>query len=201
MTTQGFYHCSVKGVGRGNGASIVAKAAYRSGERLFDETTQEWKDYTRRSHSVRETFLDQPGGVQPLTRQELWNEAERADPRSNARLATELELALPHELNDAQRRELLSDFVHKLVEKHGVAADVAIHLAHDDRNIHAHVLLSHRELGPDGFGEIANTRSVTRKRSGEQVQEKVAGIAATPADIRTIRQAWERDVNRAYERA
>ena len=201
MTAAGHYHCSVKSVGRGNGASIIAKAAYRSGERLFDETTQEWKDYTRREHSVREVFMELPEGARPQTREQLWNAAEQAEPRANGRLATELELGLPHELSDAQRRELLSGFVRKIVEKHGVAADVAIHSADDDRNVHAHVLLSHRELGADGFGEIANTRTITRKRNGQQVQEKVAGIAATPADIRAIRQDWERDVNRAYERA
>jgi hypothetical protein len=201
MTASGHYHCSVKSVGRGNGASIIAKAAYRSGERLFDETTQEWKDYTKREHSVLDVFMELPEVAPPQTRQQLWNAAERAEPRTNGRLATELELGLPHELSAAQRRELLSNFVRKIVEEHGVAADVAIHSAEDDRNIHAHVLLSHRELGADGFGEIANSRTVTRKRNGEQVQEKVAGIAATPADIRAIRQEWERNVNRAYERA
>ena len=78
----------------------------------------------------------------------------------------------------------------RIVEKHGVFADVAIHLAHDDRNIHAHILLSHRELGPDGFGEIANTPHDHRKRKGAKVQEKVAGIAATPADIKGLREQW-----------
>jgi hypothetical protein len=33
------------------------------------------------------------------------------------------------------------------------------------------------------------------------VQEQIAGIAATPADIRAIRKDWEQHVNRAYERA
>ena len=95
MTTQGFYHCSVKGVGRGNGASVVAKAAYRSGERLYDETTREWKDYTMRAHSVRETFLGLPKARQtPPGRNH--ERPEHAHDRSNARLATALQLALPH---------------------------------------------------------------------------------------------------------
>ena len=89
----------------------------------------------------------------------------------------------PIELTDEQRRALVSEFVHKLVEKHGVAADVGYPQAHHHRNIHATFWLSHRQLGPEGFGEIANTRIVTRKRNGKQEQEKVAGIAATPADI------------------
>jgi MobA/MobL family len=42
-------------------------------------------------------------------RQRAWNEAERADPNPKARLATELQFALPHELTDAQRKQLVYD--------------------------------------------------------------------------------------------
>ena len=96
---------------------------------------------------------------------------------------------------------MLSAFVRRMVEKHGVFADVAIHTAHDERNIHAHVLLSHRELGPDGFGEIANRRTITKKVKGQEKQIGIAGIAATPADIKHLREQWAKDVNRAYEKA
>ena len=206
MTASGHYHCSVKSVGRGNGASVMAKAAYRSGECLYDARTGEFFDYSRR-HGVIDAYLELPDHTPIYTREQLWNEADRADDRSNARIATELELALPHELTEGQRRELLLDFVRGFVGKYGVAADVAIHEAHDKRNKHAHVLLSHRvlsshrALGSEGFADIANTRTTTRKRKGEMVQEKVAGIAATPADIKAIRRDWEQHVNRAYERA
>jgi len=46
----------------------------------------------------------------PLTyqdRQALWNAAERAESRKDAVPARELLLALPHELDFAQRRELV----------------------------------------------------------------------------------------------
>jgi len=71
-------------------------------------------------------------------------------------------------------KRLLTDFFAPIIARYGVAADVAIHTAHDDRNIHAHVLLTHREFGPDDFGEIANTRTITRKRKGRLVLEKIA---------------------------
>ena len=134
-------------------------------------------------------------------RQRGWNEAERADANPKARIATEIEVGLPHKLTDTQRKELLSAFVGRIVEKHGVFADAAIHTAHDERNIHAHVLLSHRELGPEGFGEIANRRTATRKHRGQVKEMTTAGIAATPADIRKLREQWAQDVNRAYEKA
>jgi hypothetical protein len=210
MSAAGFYHCSVKNVGRSNGRSIVAAAAYRAGERLFDEITGQYADYRARG-GVIDSFIitcaDTPDWALAAARearQRLWNEAERAEPRANGRLATELELALPHELTAEQRKELVSVFVLQIVEKYGVAADVAIHApgeGKDHRNIHAHVLITHRELGPDGFGDIANTRTQTRMRKGREVQEQIAGIAATPADIRAIRKEWEQHVNRTYERA
>jgi hypothetical protein len=203
MSAAGHFHCQVKFVGRTNGRSIVAAAAYRSGERLCDEATATVADYTRRA-GVLGSFTMARDNAPAYDRERAWNEAERADPRANARLATELELALPHELTGAQRHELLAGFVRKIVEKHGVFADVAIHAPGkegDYRNIHAHVLLSHRELGPDGFGEIANRRTITRKHRGQTKDMTTAGIAATPADIRAIRKEWAQDVNRAYERA
>jgi MobA/MobL family len=210
MSAAGFYHCSVKGVGRAAGRSVVAAAAYRSGERLIDEITGLIADYQLR-HGVVDKFIvaRDEAPAWSYDRGQLWNAAEHKEDRANGRLATEIELALPCELTDAQRRELVMGFVRGIVAQHGVAADVAIHApgqGGDHRNHHAHVLLTHRELGADGYGEIAHTRIQTRKRKGKdgqhrQEQEKVSGIAATPADIKVIRKAWERDVNRAYEQS
>jgi MobA/MobL family len=204
----GHYHFSVEGVGRGNGAPVMAKAAYRSGECLFDERTAQFHDYTGGAERVIHTYVmardRAPAWMQHAARearQRAWNEAERAEPRKNGRIATELVVGLPHELTDAERKNLLSAFVRRIVGKHGVFADVSMHLAHDDRNIHAHVLLSHRELGPDGFGEIANRRTITKKVKGQEKQVEIAGVAATPADIKKLREQWAHDVNRAYERA
>ena len=200
----GFYHCSVKGVGRALGRSVVAAAAYRSGERLADEITGKTADYRARG-GVVETFILTPDNAPAWAhdRERLWNEAERAETRANGRLATEFELALPHELDAADRKQLLKDYLAPFIEKYGVAADVAIHEpgeGRDHRNVHAHVLLTHRALDADGFGDIAHTRSMTRMRQGQEVSEQIAGIAAMPADIRGIRKAWEQELNRAYER-
>ena len=193
----GHYHFSVQPVGRGNGAPVVAKAAYRSGECLYDERIGQMFDYRGGAERVIDSFVmardDAPAWTQHAARearQRAWNEAERADPNPKARIATEIVVGLPHELSDAQRKELLSDFVRGIVEKHGVFADVAIHTAHDERNIHAHVLLSHRELGPEGFGEIANRRTITRKHRGQIKEMTTAGIAATPAEMKKLREQW-----------
>jgi hypothetical protein len=205
MTAAGFYHCGVRGIGRANGRSVVAAAAYRAGVRLADESTGRIADYRARG-GVDEHLIVAPANVPTWAHDlgRLFNEAQGAEPRINGRVATEIVIALPHELDAAERRELAVSFASWPVNRHGVAAHVSLHAPDrqgDERNYHAHILLTHREIGPDGFGEIANTRTQTRKRKGREVREQIAGFAATPADIRAIRRQWEGAVNRAYERA
>jgi MobA/MobL family len=206
MTAAGFYHCSVKSVGRTAGRSVVAAAAYRGGMRLVDERTGEIADYRARG-GVDETFVvaraDASARAQDIGR--LWNEAERAEPRANGRLATEIVVALPHELDAAGRRQLAEDFARPIAERYGIAAQVSIHAPDkegDQRNHHAHILFTHREFGPDGFGEVSNARAVMKKnKKGVFKETMIYGIAANPADIIALRKEWEQTVNRAYERA
>jgi hypothetical protein len=205
MTASGFYHCSVKSVGRANGRSIVAAAAYRAGVVLMDERTGEIADYRGRG-GVDDSFIIVPDNAPAWAqaRTWLWNRADAAEPRANGRLATELELGLPHELTAEQRKELVTDFVRQTVEKYGIAADVAIHAPGKDgdhRNHHAHVLFTHRELGPDGFGEVSNARTVTKTVKGVEKDVTIYGIAANPTDVTAVRHEWEQHVNLAYERA
>ena len=87
----------------------------------------------------------------------LWNAASAAEKRKDAREAQEIIVNLPHELSDQQRRFMLTDFVREHITRGtGRIADVNIHAAPkhgDDRNIHAHILMTVREIGPDGFGK------------------------------------------------
>ena len=43
------YHFSIKNIGRSNGRSAVAAAAYRSGEKLVDSVYGKEQDYTRKT--------------------------------------------------------------------------------------------------------------------------------------------------------
>jgi len=196
VTAAGFYHCSVKSVGRAKGRSIVAAAAYRSGERLADEWAGRTADYRARG-GVLDSFIVAPDAAPAWMhdRERLWNAAERAETRANGRLATELELALPHELTAAQRKELVTEFVQEIAERHGVAADVAIHepgQGGDHRNDHAHVLFTHRTLDEEGFIE---------KVKGQRKDLGLSTFAMGSEAVIEIRQEWEQHVNRAYERA
>lgn len=144
-------------VRRATGRSAVRAAAYQSGARLRDHRTGTTVNYNRRSE-VAHTEIFLPPGAAPAMRdrEALWNAAEAAEKRHDARVALNIVLALPHELKRPQQLRLLRAFVHdQFVQKHGVAADLAIHVPHekgaDTRNVHAHVLLSQRRLEPDGF--------------------------------------------------
>ena len=154
------YHLSIKTVGRSAGRSAPAAAAYRSGEKISDLTSGEVFDYTRKrgvEHS--EIVLPSRAAQRDINwardRQALWNAAERAEKRKDARVAREYELALPHELDKTQRTELVRAFSGYIANRYGVAVDFSIHRPHregDRRNHHAHVLTTTRELTPTGLG-------------------------------------------------
>lgn len=162
------FHLSVKTVSRSTGRSAVAAAAYRAGMELIDQSTGIVHDYTRK-RGVLSTDLILPEGAPDYDRSSLWNAAEVAEKRSNSTVAREFEIALPDGLTAGKRRELTLAFARELVAKHRCAADVAIHAPDthdgtDDRNYHAHILLTTRRIDANGFG--AKTRELDDRKSG-----------------------------------
>ena len=115
-------------IGRSNGRSSVAAAAYRTGTRLTDTRTGEIHDFTRRA-GVRESFILAPAGAPSWMkdRSALWNGVEAGEKRKDAQLARELIVALPHEFNAAQRRALLG-------QRQGFAHEGDVLAAVDDRH-------------------------------------------------------------------
>lgn len=184
---QGNYHCSVKSVSRSQGRSATAAAAYRAGAEIADERTGEVHDYTRKQGVIHAEIVA-PEGVS-VDRESLWNQAEAAEKRKDAKVAREWELALPHELDRKEQIALAKEFAGKLVERYGVAVDVCIHEPHregDQRNTHAHLLTTTRQITPEGL--TAKTRELdSPKTSG--------------AELDAMRGAWADCCNRAYERA
>ena len=147
------YHCSVKLIKRSAGRSVTAAAAYRAGVVITDERTGQQNDY-RRKGGVDHTAIFAPSHAPAWVhdRSQLWNAVEHSEKRKDAQLAREVEVALPRELNKAQQIELLEGFVKKHFVERGMVADVALHHAQGD-NPHAHILLSLRDVNPDGFGK------------------------------------------------
>ena len=165
------YHLSVKTISRSAGRSATAAAAYRAGVEITDERTGEIHDYTRKG-GVESAALILPDNAPEWARDraQLWNAAEQAEKRKNSTVAREFEIALHAELSPEQREKLAHDFARELVKRHGCAADVAIHAPGkegDNRNHHAHILLTTRRLEPDGFGE--KTRELDDQKTGKVI--------------------------------
>lgn len=183
------YSTSVNPVSRGGGRSATAAAAYRSGEKIIDERTGEVHDYTRRS-GVEFTASFAPSGMEPQPAAELWNRAEAAEVRKNARVAREVLVALPHELNPQQRNELAQGIAQALADRYGTAGTLAVHQPDregDQRNHHAHILMTTRRLEPSGeLGE--KTRELDDVRRG-------------PQEVEWIRAMVEERTNHALEHA
>lgn len=180
------YHLRATMISRSSGRSATAAAAYRTAERIEDHRTGLSFDYRARSGVDHVEILapeHAPEWVQD--RSALWNAVEAAETRKNSQVAREIRVALPAELTHTQRVELVRDFCQREFVDRGMVADIALHAPGregDDRNHHAHILLTTREIGPDGF--------TTKNRDWNAVEV-----------LEGWREAWAQDTNRALERS
>ena len=193
------YHCTTKTINRSSGRTAVAASAYRSGGKLKDERTGLTHDFTKKEGVAHSEIISNLGV--PIDRSDLWNMAEQAENRKDARTAREWVIALPDELDANDRKELARDFARNLVNKYGVVADLAIHepsKGGDDRNHHAHIMLTTRKAVLHG-----NDIKLTDKADIELSNAKRSklGLGTTQEDIKAVRQMWAEVANNALERA
>lgn len=145
------YHLTSKIIGRAKGKSIVAAAAYRSCSMIHDNSIDQSFDYSnKRDLAFSEIILPQGSPAWASDRETLWNEVERIEKRKDAQLAREVEVSLPIELNMEQQTNLIREFVNENFVSNGMIADINIH--DKEGNPHAHILLSLRDITPEGFG-------------------------------------------------
>ena len=180
------YHLRATMISRSQGRSATAAAAYRVAERIEDRRTGLVFDYAARG-GVDHTEIIAPDHAPDWVRDrsELWNRVEESETRKNSQVAREVRVALPDELTHAQRLELVREFVRSQFVDRGMVADIALHAPGregDERNHHAHILLTTREVGEDGF--------TTKNRDWNKVEV-----------LEGWREAWARDSNAALERA
>lgn len=186
------YHFHLQTISRSQGRSSIAASAYRSGEILKDERTGEVQDYSRRSGVFyAEVILPDGGSAQ---RQDLWNAVESAEKRKNSTVAREIVVALPHELAEKERNDLIMGYALELSKRTGWGVDVAVHAPGregDIRNIHAHLLCTTRTIERDEDGVLnlgAKTREWDAAKTGSAL-------------VKQERQEWEKAVNQALEKA
>ena len=170
------FHLSVKVISRASGRSAVAAAAYRGAERLHDERLDRDHDFTNKDGVVHSEVM-LPEGAPPefADREKLWNAVEAAEKRKDAQLSREVEFAIPREMNKSQGIALARDFVKTEFVEKGMIADLNVHwdIGNDGQaKPHAHVMLTMREVGKDGFG--AKVREWNKAELVEQWRERWA---------------------------
>ena len=193
------YHLSMKSMSRASGRSSVAAAAYRAAEKLENQRDGLVHNFSRRSGVEHaEIVLPESADTEwAKDRSALWNAAEASEKRKDARVAREVEVALPHELSAEQRLELTREFAQGLADRYGVAVDFAIHSPHghtDARNHHAHIMMTTRKLGPESLGEKSELEL-------ENKRLQALGLPSSHEQLRDIRIGWEERTNEHLARA
>ncbi|MGH8140266.1 MAG: MobA/MobL family protein [Steroidobacteraceae bacterium] len=185
------YFLRVKHVSRGKGARVTRAAAYRAGERIRDERTSETYNYSNRADIAHKEIIlpwqlaDRADMGWAQDRSRLWNAAEHAGRRRNSRLATEVLVLLPPELTPAQRILLVRTFSRELAGKYRGAVDCTIHEPRsgaDRRNHHAHLLMTTREVTPQGLGPRTTLELGGRERH-------LRGLGPSKADYLLMRES------------
>lgn len=171
------YHANIKAFSRGKGESSVAAAAYRAGIDLTDTTKRTEHRYSQRK-GVRAFHMLAPTGAPAwcLDPKVFWDANEAWESRANARVARELEVSLPAELDDMQREQLALALGQELVDRYKTVVLVAIHepsVQGDQRNHHVHLLMSARQVGPGGLGERAGGEFDARQGKGAEAVREV----------------------------
>ena len=153
------YRCSIKpNVSRGAGQSLANSAAYALRADLTDNRLGTRHNYTNHPSKALFTGIYAPKDAPAWARdpQQLVDRIDAAEKRADAQLVRPIEVNLPHEFTLEQQRYLLQDFIRENFTRKDLVVIAAIHQpdAHsDDRNVHAHLLISLRTIDANGFSK------------------------------------------------
>lgn len=175
------FHCQITPFSRKAG-SIIAKVAYRACCNLYDNRIgREWC-YSSKGSLLWSAMTTADGTTEApdrTVRQDLWNAAEAAERRKDARLGRELRLGLPCVLReDGTPDEEHTVAIGKKIglamaawasDRYGVAVDQAMHKPDhrgDKRNYHIHAVWSSRKYINGKFTD--KVRILDDKKTGPQ---------------------------------
>lgn len=176
----------VSKISRGTGATACARMAYVMRSRIHDPRIATTHDYRKKGDGdlLASGITGWDGDAESLG--QAMSLAEKRGDACEGRSAI---LAVPHELTVKQSSALVADWCRHLNERHGVACAWVIHApdeAGDERNVHAHVIVTGRRSTGDALGEKA--RELDDRRTG-------------PAAIEAWRAAWGDLAERALRQA
>lgn len=180
------YHFSARIIKRSHNKSAVAAAAYRAGDKFYDERSDQAWDYRGKSVAHSEILTPDGAGDWAQDRETLWNHVQNKERQwNNGQLARDMEIALPRELSLEQNAELIRDFAQRNFVSKGMIADINLHeeqASDGGMNPHAHIMLTMKPIDPE-TGELrsAKERSWNKKPL-----------------LKEWREDWADSVNHAY---
>jgi hypothetical protein len=204
------YHCTCKIISRGQGRSAVGAAAYRSGEKLYNEYDGIEHDYTKKGGVVySEIMLCKNAPKEYQDRQTLWNAVEQIEKSSKAQLAREYEVALPVELSREEQIKLVRDFAKENFVDNGMCVDFSIH-DKEDGNPHAHIMLTTRPIEQDNSWGVKQKKEYILDKNGQKQYDKkkqtykCKTVKTTNWDskefLQRSRESWAEKVNQELEK-
>ena len=204
------YHLSTKIISRSKGKSSIASSAYRSGEKLYNKRDGLIHDYTKRKDVIyKEIFKPSNAPNWVLDREQLWNEVEQIEKSKNSQLAREIDVALPIELNEKERIELLRKYVIDNFSSKGMVADVVIH-DKKDGNPHSHIMLTMRPFEENGEWGAKAKKEYILDKNGNKTYSKNGNAKSRKIEttnwnkketLENWRAQWSIYANKALEKA
>ncbi|WP_409161671.1 MobQ family relaxase [Pectobacterium sp. B2J-2] len=147
------FHLSFSMLKRSAGKSSCYLAAYNARERIEDMRTGDVYDYSYRSDLFHHCILAPEHTPFNIIENSavLWNEIEKIEKRKDAQLSRYFDIAIPVELDNDAKIALVKNYCKRNFVSKGMIADISFHDL-DGHNPHAHVMLTLREITPQGFG-------------------------------------------------
>ena len=188
------YHCSVKTGGKGR-AGKHADYVAREGKYAPELTrgTSKLEDLEHKASGNMPVWATHDAGI-------FWRAADEHE-RANGATYREIEVALPRELNPAQRRALVEDFVAQQIgDRHPYTYAIHIPKAAIEKGEqpHAHIMYSERTL--DG---IARDPDLFFRRANSKAPDKGGckkDSAGTKERLLATRELWANVQNKHLER-
>lgn len=209
------FSMGIRVVSRSKGQSIMAAAAYRAGDKLWDERLGLFHDFRHKQPGVEHSELlfpsDAPAWTHGIGREAFWGAVDAAEKRRDAQTARDLRIMIPREVPVAERVPLVRDYVLRNFVSKGMVADLNFHnyITTSDglEQPHCHILFSMRPLVAEGFGNKSRHDMVPDPIGRTQPDGRPMMVESNPHSWNSVayydraREDWENTANAALERA
>ena len=205
------YHFHADQIKRSAGRTAVAAAAYRAGEKLYNEWDGLTHDYTAKGGVIHtEIMLPVHAPPEYANRAILWNAVEQVEKRRDAQLCYSFDIALQNELTMDENIALAQEFVRRYFVSEGMICDLAVHNPDKDGSIenpHFHVLAPIRSLDENGKWQNKQRREYHLDENGERIRKPDGTLSfdavpltdwGTPEKLEYWREKWAELVNEKF---